>query len=348
MPFLMAIWRFAAGAFAAGAAAVAILAFLGFALPELDLLNHLQVFIFIATIAGLVLTLTAFREGRARLVLTVFGATGFILSATVVVPEIVAGLTPRPALPTDGRPVLKAMTLNIFGLNYDMARVSAYIAAEEPDIIALQEYFADQRVPLHPMLIGAYPYFATCAGGKRANIALYAKRPFTRTESGACREAATPLQRTSRILASFMLDDGTLFSLLTTHLDWPLPAARQKMQMDELATAIARIPGPVIVIGDLNSTPWSYALRGLVADSGVTRHTANIVTYPLAITVPDRISHDNLLPLFPFLPLDHVMSRGGIAVHELHTGPDVGSDHLPVVFTFSVQPPTECCAAPPG
>jgi len=50
--------------------------------------------------------------------------------------------------------------------------------------------------------------------------------------------------------------------------------------------------------------------------------------------------------LFPFLPLDHVMTRNGVSVHEMYAGPDTNSDHLPVIFSFSVAPLTECCAAP--
>lgn len=37
-----------------------------------------------------------------------------------------------------------------------------------------------------------------------------------------------------------------------------------------------------------------------------------------------------------FLPLDQVFDRG-ISVHELHTGPHTGSDHLPVVFSLSID-----------
>ena len=36
------------------------------------------------------------------------------------------------------------------------------------------------------------------------------------------------------------------------------------------------------------------------------------------------------------VPLDHVLVRGGVQVHEIHAGTDTGSDHLPVFVTFSV------------
>ncbi len=346
MTLLLALLRVAAIAFAVGAATVAILGFLGFAVAELDLLNHLQPFIFTAAIVGLILAILVLGDGQWRLAVVAYAATGFILSATLVAPEVVSGLLPRAPLPADSRPVLKAMTFNIFGLNYEMARVRDYIFAEDPDIIAFQEYFPEQREPLHPMIVERYPHFAHCLGGKRANIGLYSKLPFTQTDTGACNEEETVQVRTARILASFMLPDGTQFSVMTTHLDWPLPIARQEAEIADLVAAVNRVRGPLLLMGDFNSTPWSYALRGLAADTATTRHTRNLVTYPLAFTLP-RFSarSDGLVPLVPFLPLDHVFSRGGVAVHELAAGPDVNSDHYPVVFRFSVAPATECCRA---
>jgi endonuclease/exonuclease/phosphatase (EEP) superfamily protein YafD len=66
------------------------------------------------------------------------------------------------------------------------------------------------------------------------------------------------------------------------------------------------------------------------------RETRNLITYPLVITAPHKIARDGLLDLIPFLPLDQVFERG-IAVHELHIGAPTGSDHLPVLFRFSVS-----------
>ncbi|MCA8973164.1 MAG: endonuclease/exonuclease/phosphatase family protein, partial [Planctomycetes bacterium] len=105
---------------------------------------------------------------------------------------------------------------------------------------------------------------------------------------------------------------------------------RQQAQMDDLASAIEQTGGPLLVVGDFNSTPWSYALRALTARTGMVRETRNLVTWPLSFG-----GDDGLIRLFPFLPLDHVLSRG-INVQSVRTGADDGSDHLPVVFTFSV------------
>lgn len=340
MRFLAGMFRFVAGGGALLLSTLAILALFGFAAPQLDLLNHLQLVLFFGGLVGLVLILLVYGGGRLKRFLATASLVGLIASGATFVPDWVASFEPLAPLPADGRPVLKLMTHNLFGLNYDMQRVNAVIEAEDPDIIAFQEYFGEQAVDLHPLLKGRYPYFVRCKGGKRANIGLYSKIPFDKAMGESdCPDNAYGTQRTAHILATFTLKDGTTFSVLTSHMDWPFPnMERQPAELAALAKDIAAVKGPLIVVGDFNSTPWSYALRGFGDATHMIRHTHNLVTYPLLFTVPEGISPSGLIGLLPFLPLDQVFTRGDVAVHELHRGEATGSDHLPVIFSFSVTP----------
>lgn len=339
MRFLVGTIRFFIALGTSLLAALAVVALLGFAVPEFDLFNHFQFLLFIGTLVALILALFAWGRSRWKGWMIGIATAGLLASAITFVPEFIYGLMPRDPLPTDERPVLKLMTHNLFGLNYDMARVNAVIEAEQPDIIALQEYFGEQSGELGPLLKGKYPYMAQCRGGKRANIALYSKIPFDEAEGdGACPDDAYGKQRTARILARFVQPDGTRFSVMTTHLDWPLPVSRQLMEFEELTAAVKAAKGPLIVVGDFNSTPWSYALRDFAMRTMLDRQTRNIVTFPLRFTVPERLAPSGLLDTIPVLPLDQVLTRGPVAVHELHAGAETGSDHLPIIFTFSVTP----------
>jgi len=332
MRFLISALRIILSIGALGVTVLAIAAVLGFAVPVLDLFNHLQPFLFIGTLFSLLIVTPLLGRGNWRRFMLAATATGFLASAIIVVPEFTASLQPRDPLPTDGRPVIKVMTHNLFGLNYDMERVRAVIESEDPDIVALQEYFGEQRSELSPLLAARYPYSVYCRGGKRANLGLYSKLPFTQEQSEACPDNAYGDQRTGHILAAFTLADGTQFSVLTTHLDWPAPRiSRQHEEFDQLAAAIAQTSGPLVVVGDFNSTSWSYAIRGFARNAGLTRQDHSLLTYPMLFYYLDAWR-----PTLPFLPLDHVLTRG-IDVHELHAGEATGSDHRPVVFTMSVE-----------
>lgn len=329
MPLLIRLIRFGLILGALGVASLALLALFGFAVPELDLLNHAQVFLWLGTAIGLALVTVLLRD-KARSYALIYVFSGLAASSTVMAPEIIEAMQPRPPAPASG--TLTMMTHNVFGLNYDMEKVTRAIRAADPDIIVLQEYFGEQASGLHPLLVGTYPYFVRCRGGKRANLGLYSRLPFEQVQDGACPDDVYGTTRTAHIQVRVALPDGRSFSVVTTHMDWPLPIARQREQLQTLSTVLDGIEGPVILAGDFNSTPWSYELRNFVRDNGLHRETMNLPTYPLTwYYLGDW--RDTL----PFLPLDHVMTRDGIVVHTLGPGVETASDHLPVVFSFSVE-----------
>jgi endonuclease/exonuclease/phosphatase (EEP) superfamily protein YafD len=332
MRILLVLVRLVAGALILAAAIPAVLAVLGFAVPLFDLFNHLQLLLFFGTLASVILGLLVF--GRLR-PMTWIAALGFISSAWTFAPEWLAARIPHPA--ETGAQTITLMTHNVFGLNYDMQRVARVVAAENPDIIALQEYFPEQAGELDALLRPNYPYWVRCQGGKRANLGLYSRLPFDKEmASGDC-PASPNGQRTAHIIAGFTLADGTRFSVMTTHLDWPFPIERQRDEFVEATATVKSLAGPLVLVGDFNSTPWSYALRGFAAETGLTRETHGELTYPEVVTVPYRISRDGIAAAIPFLPLDQVFARG-VVVHDLHRGPPTGSDHLPIIVRFSVAP----------
>lgn len=324
MRLILSLVRLVAGLWVLGAAVPAILALFGFAVPFLDLFNHLQFLLFWGTVTGVVLAIVL---ALPRVWIGV-ALIGFVASCWTYLPEWASSLAPRPS--RGDATVLKLMTHNIFGLNYDMQRLADAIAAEKPDIVALQEYFPQQAAELGRLLEPTYPYAVHCFGGKRANLALYSRLPFKTEMSAAdCPATAFGTQRTAHILVGFTLADGTQFSVMTTHMDWPYPIARQQAEFRTAIDVVKNTTGPLILVGDFNSTPWSYALRQFESDSGLRRETRNLITYPMLFTLGD------LVHTWPFLALDQVFERG-VAVHELHRGGETGSDHLPVIFSFSI------------
>ena len=327
--FLLGLLRLLTGALIVVTAIPAVLAIFGFVVPALDILNHLQLLLFFGTLIALILGLVV----RMRRWAVILAVVGLVASAWTFVPEWMSGFAPRPTV--SGVQTLKLMTHNIFGLNYDMQRVADVVFAEDPDILALQEYFPEQSA-LDELLKPKYPYSVRCQGGKRANLGLYSKIPFDKEMSAAdCPSDAYGKQRTAHIIAGFTLSDGTHFSVMTTHMDWPFPIDRQKSEFEVAEAAANDVQGPLLVVGDFNSTPWSYAMKGFEAATSLKRETRGIVTYPLMITAPRKLSRDGLLHLAPFLPLDQVFERG-VAVTELRRGPATGSDHLPIVFSFAI------------
>lgn len=311
-------------------AGMAIVAVLGFVYPAMDLFNHIQPVLFFGLAGLLVATpvFVRFRPVRA-LALTV-AATGLAASSAIYVPELVAGFQPR-TVDAQATPTYRLMTFNVFGRNEEPESIVANIAAVDPDFVALQEYSPGVRKVVHPPLAELYPHFQYCAGGQRAFVGLYSRLPFEPLDEDTCSSSIMSTDRTARIIVRFETQTGPDFSLATTHNDWPAPVTRQAEQFATLRDALSTVEPPLILVGDFNSTPWSYALRGFVSEAGLTRHTFNVPTFPtLWYYLRDW------RPTFPILPIDHVMTRGDIAIHSLRTGEPSGSDHLPIIVEFSV------------
>ncbi len=114
----------------------------------------------------------------------------------------------------------------------------------------------------------------------------------------------------------------------------PLPpmgnegARSHEQQLREVGDYMARIRGPRILMGDLNTTPWSARFRTLarrsgLRDRGVGRGVAR--TWPV---------DDALLGI----AINHFLSAGGVRVVARERGPHMGSDHFPLRVEFTTPP----------
>ena len=88
--------------------------------------------------------------------------------------------------------------------------------------------------------------------------------------------------------------------------------------MAALAQFVRRIDSPLVLAGDLNTSPWSNAFRKLRAATGLS---------PAAKLLPSWPAWPLALPQ---VALDHIFVSPDLAVAAAGTGTAVGSDHLPV------------------
>lgn len=348
MRFILFILRALALLGLTGLSLIAIAAFLGFAVPLFDLFNHFQPVWFTGLLVATAIALLLFRRHPGRAAVMSIGFTGLLASAVIIIPELVAGWMALPPAGADTA-TYRLMNRNLFGLNYNMERVAEAIRREDPDIITLQEYFSEQREGLHDRLIADYPYYAECTGGRRAAIALYARLPFEIAETSFCPDnIALNDNRIAWLVAEFNSGSGPAFTVMTTHLNWPIQisplldtsmpvidrigamSARKANEYDELRGALSGLEGPLLLTGDFNATPWSYELRHFATETGLERQTHNLFTYPARFFVRGWRN------TIPFLPLDHLLTRNGVAVHQIQTTDPAGSDHRALVADFSV------------
>ena len=82
-----------------------------------------------------------------------------------------------------------------------------------------------------------------------------------------------------------------------------------------------------MVVGDLNTSPWSPVFHDLLRASGLRDGRAGHGIQP---TWPS---------LFPLLwtPIDHCLVSRGLIVQRFQRGPYVGSDHFPLIVDITLS-----------
>jgi endonuclease/exonuclease/phosphatase (EEP) superfamily protein YafD len=296
-------------------AALTAVATLGAALPwPLTLAEHFRVQYLAGALVGAGLAL-ALR--RPRLVDAALIAA--LVNAIAVVPH----LRPRPAPAAYDAAVVRALVLNVHTSNRRHDSVRALIDDLHPDLIVLVEVNRRWLDALAPSLT-AYAGRLEAPQDDNFGVAVYHRRPLlgaTATRLGG------PVPS---IVARVDADGaGAALTVIATH---PLPPARaltdgaQRDQLDAIAALVARTPGPVLVAGDLNATPWSAPFERLVAGTGLRDSRDG---FGLGASFPSDLAVVRI-------PIDHALVSPEVGVLERRVERDVGSDHLPVYVELAV------------
>ncbi|WP_296599589.1 endonuclease/exonuclease/phosphatase family protein [Phenylobacterium sp.] len=306
-------WPLALGSLLAG-----VLAQGGRWSARLDVLTHFAPIWLAAGLLALGLALAGPRAGRPALMAVCVLAA--LAAGLLVAPELLSrGRDPRAAADAPGR--LKIVQFNAWGQNAGAEAAAAWILAQDADLVVLQE---PGRVK--PRLV-AGGYIAQC---EDCGAVILSRRPALR------RYAEPPSGDLPGFIAWATFDDPAgEYTVVAAHRYWPVRLGRSKDQTARLDGVISALPrARMIVAGDFNSTPWSFARRREDRTWGLVRRTRALFTWPAA-----RRSHNRLPAPFPWLPIDHVYAGEGWATVSVERGPDLGSDHYPVVVTLARRLP---------
>ena len=303
------------GALGFAAAAISLAGFFGAWAWWLDILSHFRV----QYALGFLLLALVFALGRKWR-----GCAGAILLALInAAPVLLHRWPPAPPAPAN-RPAYRAMLMNVNCARGDPAAVRTAISNARPDLLVLEEISPRWLGELAPALEG-FPYREIAPRHDNFGIGLFSRHPLA-----SARVAPFGLLDVPSVFAEVVLD-GQPLRVVATH---PLPpgnallAAERDRQLAWIARETAALPRPVLLLGDLNTSPWSPAYRRFMRTCGL-RDSAR--GRPLQPTWPATIP-------WLWIPLDHILHSPDMALHARAAGPYVGSDHFPVAADFSLRP----------
>lgn len=227
---------------------------------------------------------------------------------------------------------IRVLHFNVNMQNPDPDAVVTWLESEMPnlDVIVLLEVTGSWMAPLEK-LRPRFPYHLLDLRNDGSGIAIFSRLNSETLRFWQSGDSHPP----SVVLNATTTHKKIPFVLYATHTPAPVSAQRSRernQQLSALAHQIAKEPlANRILVGDLNTTTWSYWFRQLKHISGLRDGQEGFGyngTWP-AKGIPSWLG----------IPIDHTLVSSGIRVADWQTGPALGSDHRPVIATLTLSAP---------
>ncbi len=209
------------------------------------------------------------------------------------------------------------------GGRMDQGSLRGWLSQEDPDILVLLE-LTPKHLQMVEQLSPALPHSVRWpAEGedqpRRHGMAVLSRWPIERSEVITGEGWPRPILRASLVLGE---KEVTLLAVHPERAGRQGRLARRDSYLDHVSQ-IAAIAESTIVVGDLNVTGYSPVFSDLLRKGRLSDSRSGFGRQPTWRT--DRLVRGL------WLALDHVLVGNGFAVQQRQAGPDLGSDHLPVV-----------------
>jgi endonuclease/exonuclease/phosphatase (EEP) superfamily protein YafD len=275
-----------------------------------DLLSHFQALAWALTAAAVIAALV-WGYRRTALVL-------IVLAAWQVAPLVALALASRLPAEPDG-PRLRVLVANVLVDNLDHQRILDLIQRERPDLIGLIEVDEGWLLDLAG-LEREYPYRIATPDGPQG-LALWSRRPWI--NAGGI-ERPTP--DGWPFLHAAIDFDGQPLQIWLVHPSSPLRrwGNAGNPELAAIANRVAGVGGRRVVIGDLNCTEGSPHFADFLDAGGL---------YDSRMGFGLQASWPTWSPFR--IAIDHALVTPDLAVVDRRLGPEVGSDHLPLILKLA-------------
>lgn len=253
------------------------------------------------------------RRARAALLF----ATTALLNALPVVALFIGGGA------TDAHgDVHRAVCMNVYVFNRQHAEVLAWLRDADADLIVLIETSDEWLTALAP-LRDSHPHVLAEPREDPFGIAVFSRYPLANARVEYLGQARVPS------LIGTVRFTGQDVTLVATH---PVPpwgstlTAMRDEHLERLPDLLAAATSPLLLLGDLNTTPFSPGF-GRLLDAAHLRDSAAGFGY--------QATWPTWCPLLA-IPLDHCLHSATIGIVDRRIGPALGSDHRPLLVDFRV------------
>ena len=218
---------------------------------------------------------------------------------------------------------LNILTINVFAHNSTPEKVIGYISGSEANVILLSEAQPEFMELVEETLNKNYPYIHNASQRGHFGIALLSQYPLLEAQTNRL-----GIRKYPSIEATIDWK-GKLVKVYGAHPHPPLSKQGTQWRDSELTKIteiLAKESMPLILMGDLNTSPWSHITKQFSTEAGL-RHAA--MGYGIWPTW-------QLGTILLGAPIDHILVSPHWIVNSYKIGKGVGSDHYPVIANLAL------------
>ncbi|MBE9140591.1 endonuclease/exonuclease/phosphatase family protein [Nodosilinea sp. LEGE 07088] len=281
----------------------------------LELLSHFQLQYWVLSLVGL----SAIALTRRRVPIWIG-----IACVAALTTQLVPWYWPLHFLGARDQGNFRILIANVNTQNRNFDAVINLAQQENPDLALFMEV-NDRWVNHLDTLLAQMPHFAGETSDGNFGIVVYSRYPLEAVELIDFAQSSTP-SITANLSAK-----GQVLTLVGTH---PLPPVRpdtfhsRNRQFDQLGQYLQTLDGPIVLMGDFNASMWSPYYQRLKRQTrlrNVRRGFGLLPTWPVG-------DHLGWMTQLLAIPIDHGLLSPELTVVDARVGPDVGSDHRPVLI----------------
>ena len=242
-----------------------------------------------------------------RSFLTLIVAIGLLINASQIIPFYLS----KPSRSVDHKETLTIMSVNLWSQNRSAAKMKQLLKEQNADIVILLEYTEGWHNQLK-IELSQYPYQKMRIRPDNFGMAVYSK---------IAMETALQVNDVPKINAKVKSDEP--FYLLVRHPRPPLNSETYQAQKDmfnQIGDFVNNTTKPVIVVGDLNSSSFSYSFEDLINTTSLSDTRKG---FGLQTTWPSSFGNFGIT-------LDHFLTTKNMIISDKKVLNDAGSDHLPI------------------
>lgn len=230
-----------------------------------------------------------------------------------------------PAEAAADAPSMRVMSFNLLSTNESYSEVIDYIETVSPDVVLLHEASRPWEVAIESAGLDYQVIRGRSDDLIFGTLALVGANDVRAVSFGF--SAASP-----RAIELDFTPEGwpAPVSVLSVHPLAPTDEERADLRDAQLEFArqwVSGQAGPLVVVGDFNATPWSAPFRRLASSADLSSSQAGFGLQP------SFSAQSNLLLR---VPIDHLLHSSELEVTDRRLGPELGSDHFPLLVDLQL------------